>query len=250
MNILYYIIIAFAGGIAGFLNVTAGGGSLLVLPILVFAGMDMSVANGTNRVAILCQNLVAMGKFKKEGLLSVRDALPFTIPAAIGSVAGSFLAVSLNEKMLRSAVAALILVMAFLLIAKPKMWENQRDQKVSGLVLGVVFFFLGLYGGFIQAGVGFFMLWGLVGLAGMDLLHSNAVKVSIIAFYTVISLAIFLFKGMVNFRVGFILALGNMAGGYLGAKFSIVKGNSWLRWVLAIVVTVSALKMLIDVLFA
>ena len=250
MDILYYIIIAFAGGIAGFLNVTAGGGSLLVLPILVFAGMDMSVANGTNRVAILCQNLVAMGKFKKEGLLSVRDALPFTIPAAIGSVAGSFLAVSLNEKMLRSAIAALILVMAFLLIAKPKMWENQREQKVSGLVLGVVFFFLGLYGGFIQAGVGFFMLWGLVGLAGMDLLHSNVVKVSIIAFYTVISLAIFLFKGMVNFRVGFILALGNMAGGYLGAKFSIVKGNSWLRWVLAIVVTVSALKMLIDVLFA
>jgi uncharacterized membrane protein YfcA len=246
MDLLHYVVIAVAGCVAGFMNVTAGGGSLLILPLLVFAGMDISVANGTNRIAILCQNIVAMGKFKKEGILSVKKVVPLAVPAAIGSIAGSFLAVSLDEKVLRAVIAVLILIMAFLLVVKPKMWERQQDKKVSGIVLSAVFFFLGAYGGFIQAGVGFFMLWGLVGLVGMDLLHANAVKVSIIAFYTVLSLCIFIFQGIVDFRIGTVLALGNMAGGYLGAKFSIAKGNSWLRWILAVIVIASALKMLLS----
>ena len=91
------------------------------------------------------------------------------------------------------------------------------------------------------------MLWGLVGLAGKDLLSANALKVSIIASYTLISLIIFTAKGMVDFQVGLILAFGNMAGGYLGARFSIAKGNTWLRWILAAVIIVSALKMLTGV---
>lgn len=250
MEFFKYLLTMLTGVAAGFLNVTAGGGSLLVLPVLVLGGMDMSIANGTNRVAILFQNIVAIRKFRKEGVLSLKDAVFFTIPAAIGSVAGSFLAVNLDEQVLRIVISVLILTMAFLLIAKPAMWEKQSEQKFPSWLLFSVFFFIGVYGGFIQAGVGFFLLWGLVGLAGNDLLRSNALKASIIGFYTLISLAIFMFKGMVDLQMGLALAVGNMTGGYLGARFSIAKGNVWLRWILVTVVTISALKMIAEVIFS
>ncbi len=250
MDLSHYVLIVLTGLIAGFLNVTAGGGSLLVLPVLALGGMDMYTANATNRVAIICQNMVAMKKFSKEGILSLKEAAFFSVPAAIGSIFGTFLAVSLDERILKSIISVLILLMAILLIAKPDMWEKEREQKVPVPLVATAFFFIGMYGGFIQAGVGFFMLWGLVGLAGKDLLSANALKVSIIASYTLISLIIFTAKGMVDFQVGLILAFGNMAGGYLGARFSIAKGNTWLRWILAAVITVSALKMLTGVVMS
>ncbi len=250
MDLFHYILIILTGLIAGFLNVTAGGGSLLVLPVLVLGGMDMSIANGTNRIAIICQNIVAMKKFRKEGVVSLQEAVFFALPATFGSIVGAFLAVSLDERILKSVIAFLILFMAVLLIAKPGMWEKQREQKLPNWLIACAFFFIGIYGGFIQAGVGFFLLWGLVGLAGNDLLRSNALKVCIVACYTLVSLAIFVSKGMVDFRIGIILALGNMVGGYLGARFSIAKGNTWLRWILAVVIVVSALKMLTGVVMS
>ncbi len=248
MDILKPLLILLTGIAAGFLNVTAGGGSLLVLPMLVFSGLDMSIANATNRVAILLQNLVAAGNFKKGKVLSFREAVFFAVPASIGSVVGTSLAITMDEKLLKIVIASLILVMAFLLVFKPRMWEEQRKQSLPDWVILAAFFLIGVYGGFIQAGVGFFFLWGLVGLAGKDLVHSNALKVTIIAIYTMISLGIFFMNGMVNLKIGLILALGSMTGGYLGVRFSISKGNKWLRFILTGVVTVSALRMLVSAL--
>src|SRR6056297_700363 len=243
MDIFKLVLILLTGVAAGFLNVTAGGGSLLVLPMLVFSGLDMSIANATNRVAILLQNLVAAGNFKRGKVLSFREAVFFAVPASIGSIVGTSLAITMDEKLLKIVIASLILVMAFLLVFKPRMWEEQRQQSLPDWVILAAFFLIGVYGGFIQAGVGFFLLWGLAGLAGKDLLHANAVKVAIIATYTTISLLMFLVNGMVNIPVGLLLAAGSMTGGYLGARFSIGKGNRWLRLILVAVVTVSAARM-------
>jgi hypothetical protein len=246
MEFFNILMIVITGVFAGFLNVTAGGGSLLVLPLLVFSGLDMSVANATNRVAILLQNSVALAKFKKEKILSLKEAVFFAVPASLGSVLGTSLAITMDDRALKLVIAFLILVMAILLVLKPKMWEEQSRQAIPGWGLLIVFFFIGVYGGFIQAGVGFFLLWGLAGLAGKDLLHANAVKVAIIATYTTISLLMFLVNGMVNIPVGLLLAAGSMTGGYLGVRFSIGKGNRWLRLILVSVVTLSAARMIFN----
>jgi len=92
------------------------------------------------------------------------------------------------------------------------------------------------------------LLWAIVGAAGKDLLHANALKVVIVALFTTLSLAIFLYHGLVDFYLGMLLAIGNFVGGAMGARFAILKGNRWLRWILSIVVTASAVQMLINVL--
>jgi len=136
--------------------------------------------------------------------------------------------------------------MAMLLVFKPKMWEEVKEQHWPKWAVYAVFFAIGIYGGFIQAGVGFFLSWALVVAAGTDLVHGNAVKTIIIGSYTAVSLVIFFVNGLVDIPIGLVLAVGSMAGAVIGAKFTVMKGNKWVRYILAAVVVVSAVKMVMD----
>lgn len=245
---LTLVAVFLSGMAAGFINVLAGGGSLITLPILVFAGLPMPVANGTNRVSILCQNVVATTKFHRLGVLSLREALVLAVPATVGSVAGTFLAVELDPKVLQVVIAVIISVMAFFLVFRPAMWENERRRDLPKAAVVLIFFAIGVYGGFVQAGVGFIFLWILSGVVGHDLIHANALKVTVVLAYTAVSLIIFLSNGLVHLPVGITLASGSMIGGYLGARFSVARGNRWVRIILACAVTASAVKMLFQAL--
>jgi len=246
MTDLFPILIFVSGILSGFLNTVAGGGSLLVLPLLVFSGLDMGVANATNRVAILLQSVTASRSFIREGALDVRQILPIALPAVLGSLAGTFVAIQLDEKMLRGLIALVISVMALLLVFRPAMWEERRVVNMPRWVSFSIFFLIGVYGGFVQAGVGFFLIWALAGLGGRDLVEANGAKVFIVGCFTAVSLALFASNGMVRFGTGLILACGSMIGAYMGARFTMAKGNRVIRWILACTVMVSAGKMLWD----
>ncbi|RME71099.1 MAG: sulfite exporter TauE/SafE family protein, partial [Chloroflexi bacterium] len=80
-----YLAIIAAGFVAGFINTLAGSGSLVTLPLLIFAGLPANVANGTNRVAILLQNVVGVSSFRQQKVLDWRGGLKLALPAIIGS---------------------------------------------------------------------------------------------------------------------------------------------------------------------
>lgn len=240
--------IVIIGILQGFLNTVAGGGTLIALPALTFLGLDLAVANGTNRISILLQSVSGALSFKKKGALALKTALPLAVASTLGAVLGTFIAIQVDKKVLNIVIAVLISGMAVLLIAKPKMWEEQKATKLPKLAIYAIFFAIGIYGGFIQAGVGFFFAWALVVAGGTDLVKGNAIKTIIIGSYTAISLAMFMYKGLVHIPIGLVLALGSMIGAWLGAHFTVAKGNKWVRWVLAVVVIVSAVKMVWDVL--
>ena len=250
MSFWWYGAIFFTGIFAGFINVVAGGGSLLTLPLLDAFGLPVGVANATNRVAILLQNLVAIQRFQAKGVLELRKVLSLAIPAMVGSIGGTLVAIEMDQQLLRMVIAGIITVMALLLVFRPRMWEETREKPWPQWAVELLFFCLGAYGGFIQAGVGFFLIWALVGVRGYDLVHANAAKVTIVASYTVLSLGLFFSRGMVNLTVGVVLALGNMLGAVLGARFTVMKGNRSLRYVLVGAILVSAGKMLYSALFS
>jgi len=243
---LYPVLIFVSGILSGFLNTVAGGGSLLVLPLLVFSGLDMGVANATNRVAILLQSLVAARGFYREGALDLRRSSAAVLPAVIGALAGTHVAIRLDEQILRASIALLILVMAVLLVFRPSMWEKPRRIQMPFPVHAVLFFLIGVYGGFVQAGVGFFLIWALVGLGGRDLVQANAEKVFLVGCFTAVSLALFASQGLVRLGTGLVLASGSMIGAQLGARFAVEKGNRVIRLILAAMVMASAVKMLWD----
>ena len=246
MHFLLYMAVYFVGIVAGFMNVLAGGGSMLTLPMLAFLGLDIGVANGTNRVAILLQNVVAARQFKREKIDVVKRALILAIPATLGAIVGSMIAIQMNEKIFEKIIGVLFLFLAIFLIWKPSVWEKGVGLPPKYRWLSYpIFFGVGIYGGFIQAGVGFFFILSLVLAEGMDIIKTNAAKVTIIALYTIASLIIFLINGKVDWIAGLVLASGNMTGAIFGTKFAVLKGAKWVRYVLFVAVILSTMKFLL-----
>ncbi len=244
----YLYLLTYAVGVAaGFLNVVAGGGSMLTLPMLTFLGLGIDVANGTNRIAILLQNIVATSQFKRGKIDVLKRSLTLAIPATAGAIIGSLIVVQINQHVLQKIVGVILLIMALFMLFKPNIWEQGTEFKVKKNWLSyLVFFGIGMYGGFIQAGVGFFFIAALVLVEGFDLVKTNAAKVAIIAIYTVASLAVFVANGKVDWLVGFALAAGNMTGAFFGAKFTILKKTKWIRYIVFVAIMASVVKFFVS----
>ncbi len=247
MDWYIYPAIIMVGFIAGFINTLAGSGSLLTLPLLMFLGLPANVANGTNRIAILLQNMVGAASFKKQKVLKLDEGFRLGLPAVAGSLLGSLLAVNLNERGMELVIGTLLVIMFFLIIIKPERWMNPGEENTGGMkswLQVIIFFLIGMYGGFIQAGVGFFLLAGLVLGSGFDLVKSNAIKVFIILLYTPLALVVFMAHGQVNYLIGFVLAIGNMLGAFVGARVAVSWGPRFVRIILLLAIFVSSLKLL------
>lgn len=244
----WYMVLALIGtGLAaGFINTTAGGGSMLTLPMLMFLGLPANVANGTNRIAILLQNVIGVRTFHQKKVLDFSTDYRLAIPAVAGAIVGTLFAVEINVELLKKIIAGLMVLMLLIVVLKPDAWIKEQAGEVNAKPTTwqyVIFFFIGLYGGFIQMGVGFFLLAGLVLGGGHNLVKANAVKVFIVLIYTVFSLAIFMFHGQVDWLAGIVLAAGNMIGAWLGVHFSVKGGAKYIRYVLILALVIVILNL-------
>lgn len=234
------------GIVAGILNVLAGGGSLLTLPLLIFMGLPGAIANGTNRIAIFCQNVFAIQGFRKRGVMARDLVLLCTPPALLGSWVGANLAISMDDQLFKRVLALIMIGVLVFTAVDPMKRFRKEDVTLSGLrkVLIVVSFFgVGVYGGFVQAGVGFIVITALL-VHGLDLVRINAIKVFVIFAYTFIALGVFIYHGQVDYSLGIALAIGNSVGGVIGVKLAVDKGHDWIKKVVSLTVFVFALKLL------
>jgi uncharacterized protein len=235
-----------AGIIAGFINTLAGSGSLLTLPLLMAFGLPAPVANGTNRIGILFQSMTGVISFRKQKILDMPSALKIAIPSVIGSILGAIIAVDINEKAMQTAIGVLLIFMFFLILWKPSRWikTHEGNPPLPLWVQMIVFFLVGMYGGFIQAGVGFFLLGALVMASGFDLIKANAVKVLIVFFYAPLTLVIFMINHQVDYKMGLIVAAGSTLGAWLGAKMSVKWGPEVVRFILLGTLLIASAKLL------
>jgi uncharacterized protein len=227
--------------------VMAGGGSLLTVPVLVFLGLPGPVANGTNRVAILAQNLTAVTTFFRRGFSEFRLSLTLAGCALPGALAGALVGTRLDgdwfNRILALVMIAVMLVMHFDKGSseRPRDYQPTHKQLVRGHLMMVA---AGFWGGFIQLGVGFIIMPILNRALGLDLVRTNMHKVFIIATYTIVALAVFASQVEIAWVVGLALALGNAIGGYLGAHFTVSKGDKLIRLVLNLVLIAFIIKLL------
>lgn len=231
------------GVIAGLLNIGAGGGSSLTLPTLIFLGLDSAMANGTNRIALIIQNIFAITGFQQEKQNEFKQSFKYALFTLPGAIAGAVLAVRLSDVWFQR-ILAVIMVLIVLTLFLPKTKERALaiEEKKSWMVY-LALLGAGFYGGFIQVGVGFILMAILFHLAGLTLIKVNVHKVFIILLYTIPALAIFIYTDNVHWKYGLILAAGNGIGGWISARISVKKGESYIRIVLAIAIAIMAYKL-------
>jgi uncharacterized membrane protein YfcA len=246
MEVTDAVMVIAAGIFAGFLNVVAGGGSLITLPLLIFLGLPSAVANATNRIAIVGQNIFAVAGFLSKGISSWPYNLYLGISACIGAVFGARIAVDIPDQLFNRILSLVMLVVAILIIIRPVRTKSAQQERLSvkHQIIGIVSFFgVGVYGGFIQAGVGFIMIPLLTAINRFSLVKTNSTKVFVALTYSLSALAVFIMEGVVNWVFGLVLALGTAIGGWIGSRWSVAKGDVWIKRVLIVTIVGLAVKL-------
>ena len=241
-----YLLLFGVGSVAGVLNVVAGGGSFLTLPVLIFLGLPPTLANGTNRVGVVLQNVVAVWSFRRHGMIDWSYLLWAALPAMVRAVLGSWVALRVGDELFQN-----ILVFLMVAVTLWTLWDplKKTQLKASGssqtpvvAVLVAGFFLSGVYGGFVQAGVGFLIL-ATTSLAGLDLVRGNAVKVLSVLCFGVVSLGMFAWQDKVDWWIGLALGTGMALGGLVGVKLTVLKGHAWIKRVVTVTIIVFALRL-------
>lgn len=237
--------LALAGLLAGIVNTLAGGGAFLILPAMFAAGLTPGVANGSLRVGVAMQNVAGLATFYRAGLRPSRMIVRLAPPLCLGAALGSWAATQLGDAWLRIVIGVALVVWAVVLLAQPTKFETpQGEPRPIGVVAVLLTFVVGIYGGFLQAGVGFPLMALLVVYLRVPPVEANVIKVAGVLAYTLIALPVFVAAGQVDWLVGIVVGAAAMIGAWTGARSQLRFGAKLVRWVLIVAVAVSGAAML------
>jgi uncharacterized membrane protein YfcA len=239
-----FIILAIVGALAGFLNVMAGGGSALTIPLMIFMGYDATVANGSNRIAIQVEALTAVASFKQHKHSDFPLSLKLGLMTLPGGILGAFYAVKIDDALFTKILGGvMVLIIISLMLPKSGLVEHAKAHKWSNWLAWPVMSAVGFYGGFIQAGVGFVIMAALLHLYRMDLIKINMHKVFIVMIFTVPAVILFIITGNVDWFAATALSIGMMGGTWLAVRMAIKKGEGLVRIMLGVALLIIATKL-------
>jgi uncharacterized membrane protein YfcA len=240
LDVLGLVGLVVAGAVAGWVNTIAGGGSMLTVPALMWYGLPADVANGTSRIAILAQGFTAVLGFRREKALDTSLLVAAAVPSVLGAVLGAYAATLIPNDIFKPILIGTLLVMAASMFLKPDALSpppgstpiDPRHKRSAWVAL----FFTGLYGGFLQAGVGLILLAVFAGLCRIDLVRGNGLKVAVIFVYSIVVVLVFAARAKVAWSSGAVLAVGHVIGAELGVRFAVRKGQAAIRKVMFVVI--------------
>ena len=240
------ILLVVVGFFAGIINTLAGGGSLFTLPVLIFLGLPPAIANGTNRIAIVVQSLGGTFGYRSKGIHTFPFPIYLGISASIGAVIGAQIALKVDGALFNRILAVIMLIVGFLILIRRKSLAMNLPERLKGKylfysILG--FFLIGIYGGFINAGIGIVIMLFLNRLNRLSLLKTNATKVLVVMIYSAVSLALFAYNDAVNWKLGSLMALGTLFGALWASRWSVKKEDRVIRVAMLVTIFIMAIKL-------
>ncbi len=239
-------ILAAAGVLAGIINALAGGGSFLILPLLIGLGLPPTVANGTSRVGVVVQCLSSAWTFHNQGIREYGITARLALPITVGALTGAYLATQFDDTLLRPVIGVILVGWGLILGFRPgRFLEPPEEPSPASWRSDLGALLLGLYGGFLQAGVGFPLLALLIPALGYQAVVANAIKARLVLIYSLLALPIFAIAGHIAWREGLVLGAGTMLGGWLGARLQLRSGAGIVRWAVLIMVLIGGVALLV-----
>ena len=245
-----YIFLLLGGAMAGVINTLAGNGSTITLFLLMTFGLPANIANGTNRIGILFQSIIATRAFAKSERFKplLKESWWIIALAVPGGIAGAIFASTIDKEAMKAIIGGLMVLMFFIILINPKRWLRETDNTKNRKTLlnFILFIAIGFYAGFIQMGMGLFFLAIMVLGAKYSLLDANILKIVITLLVTIPALVIYLYQGQVMWQFGLVLAVGQSTGAWFAANFAVnnPKANIWIHRLLIVMVLVAIIKLL------
>lgn len=243
MAAIHVVLLLGGGFLAGIINAMAGGGSLLTVPLLVFADVGGNAANGSNRVGVLAGSLSATHTFHRLGVAGWVGIGRILVPTIAGAMVGSLLILRLADNSFERVFGVVMIPVLLLSLHKPDTKKLQDRGQWPTWVSTLVFFAVGIYGGAIQAGIGLVLIVALT-RAGIDIVTTNHIKVIVTFVYTLFVLPVFIVNGDVYWLPASVLAAGLMVGSFVGARITVAGGERVVRPVLVVSVIAMAGRLL------
>lgn len=248
MGIFEFSIAVIGGAFAGMINTLAGSGSVITLTILMeVLGLPPTAANATNRVGICTQSIAGTYAFHKNGKLNIGRSWLYLLFTTIGAIIGVIVSIKISGEAFKQVFSYLMVLMLVVILVNPKRWLRETDldfvlSKWWSIPLSLA---IGFYGGFIQMGMGVFFLVIMVLIARYSLVDANAVKLAVVAIYTTLAIAIFHYQGLIDWKFGAVLAIGQTAGGYFTANYASQSpaANIWAHRILVVVVVAAIIRL-------
>lgn len=242
-------LLAVAGFSAGFINIIAGGGAMITVPLMIIFGIPADVANGSNRLAVITQSLVAVQRFNQKDVFKGIDVIALLSPCVLGTLSGALLISYLPEQMIKMVLLGTMIVIASAIMFFPESVFADEDEEpfhIKEKPMGFLWMFLaGFYGGAIQAGVGFLLIAILGGVLRYDLIRGNALKMACTLLFGCLSLLIFVMRGQVWWGPAIILAVSSVAGVLVSVNFAFKVEKKVLQRILLAMVVLACLSALI-----
>jgi len=240
------LLLVLTGMFVGFINTLAGGGSSILYPVLIFMGMPIHTAIGTSRVGFLFQGIFSVAGFKSKGVFLFPFNLYVSLAAMFGGLLGAWISIHTSAKNLTRILAFIMIMIAVLILIQARLKKQHMHHRISGKWLWIsfiVYFFIGLYGGFIQAGMGFMIILAGSLVNHFNLTEANSIKALIVLVLTIPTLYMFAAKGLVNWEAGIAIAIGTASGSWLTSRWSVRVNEKYLRVLIASIVVLLAIKL-------
>jgi uncharacterized membrane protein YfcA len=223
------VILIVSGIIVGIVNTLAGGGSIVTVTMFTALGLPITVANGTNRIAVFLQNLTSTITFLRKGMFNLRHGFLLSIPVIIGNIVGSLVATTIDDRIFKICFGVILVIILLYLIFDNRI-KIKEGHNIEIKPLHYLWFLLiGFYGGYIYIGIGYLILAITLWSMKMDIVTANAIKGFVIFIATPFSLAVFMINGQIDYLFGIPHGIGNIIGSFFASHYAVHWGKGFIK---------------------
>lgn len=250
LEVFKYPLLLGGGFIAGIINTLAGNGSAITLSLLMLFGLPADLANATNRVGVFFQASTALVSFRRtaETQYLFRHSAWIILPAALGSALGAWVAADIPESLLKGCIGGLMLALFLVMLVKGRAIHENKGMELADKSFknGLLFSAIGFYAGFIQMGTGIIMLSIMTLLMPYSLRRANLIKQLLVFVFILLPFAIFIYHDMIRWSIGLILAIGQISGAWMAARYLLQnpKAQKWITVLLMAILLISGITLL------
>lgn len=253
MTVEMILLCAFAF-LAGFVDAIVGGGGLIQTPaaLVLLPQEPVATVIGTLKIPAFSGTSIAAVQYARRVKLNYRLLLTMTAIAFCAAFTGSKLLTMVSNSFMKPLLLVVLVAVAIYTYSNKNFGNHsekdhtKQQQWIYAIAISLI---IGFYDGFIGPGAGSFLVLAFITLLGFDFLRASAHAKFVNLATNLGSATFFLLSGKILFKIAIPMAVCNAAGGFLGARLALLKGNAFIRIFFLIVVTLTILRFAYDIFF-